>query len=103
MIHHFCCIAGALAVNNPTPLHFDDNNYGATYLAAWEIDALVGGSHMLASSRLDQCIIVGDSPAGVEYVGDYRRVLHANAATLRGRRLIVTAYCAASLVALPGA
>lgn len=45
-------------------------------------------------------LVVRDCAEGVVLLGDYRRVLHANAATATGRRLIVTAYCGKSLVDL---
>ena len=92
-------------LNNPTPLHFDDNNFGCTVLWSVELDeegSLVGGSHVICGMDGLECVVVRDSPAGVVYVGDYRRVLHANAATRGGRRLIVTAYCSESLVDLVG-
>ena len=43
---------------------------------------------------------MSDCAEGLVLLGDYRRVLHANAATSKGRRLIVTAYCGKSLVDL---
>ena len=45
-------------------------------------------------------VVVRDCVEGTVLLGDYRRVLHANAATSKGRRLIVTAYCGKSLVEL---
>lgn len=89
-----------VAVDNPTPLHYDDGNFGATFLASFEIDsdgALVGGSHVLCCNEEEQVVIVGDCAEGVVFLGDYRRVLHSNAARRGGRRFVVTAYCSKSL------
>ena len=89
------------ALNNPTPVHFDDNNFGLTFLICFELDAegsLVGGSHTIYSLDYTKCVVVRDCPQGVVFLGDYRRVLHSNAATASGRRFIVTAYCGKSLV-----
>ena len=92
-----------VAIDNPTPLHFDDGNFGATFLVSFELGAagsLVGGSHILCGTESEQAVVVGDCPDGVVFLGDYRRVLHSNAARRGGSRLVVTAYCANSLVKL---
>ena len=49
------------------------------------------------AERLGHC---RDGTLGVTIVGDYRRVLHSNLATRKGRRLIVTCYTSQSLVNL---
>ena len=120
-----------VAIDNPTPIHYDgqpapsrtiwthrygeglvltggtrpaDQNFGVTFLLSFELDEagrLVGGSHVLCGSDDGTTVIVLDNPNGVIYMGDYRRVLHANAATRgNGRRFILTAYCSKSLVDL---
>lgn len=92
-----------VALNNPTPVHFDDNNFGLTFLICFELDesgSLGGGSHTIYALDQSRCLIVRDCAEGVVLLGDYRRVLHANAATSKGRRLIVTAYCAKPIVDL---
>ena len=59
------------------------------------------GSLVLCGSDDGTTVIVLDNPNGVICIGDYRRVLHANAATRgNGRRFILTAYCSKSLVDL---
>ena len=52
---------------------------------------------MLCCNELEQAVVVGDCPEGVVFLGDYRRVLHSNAARRSGRRFVVTAYCSKSL------
>ena len=90
-----------LAVNNPTPVHFDHNNFGITSLVCIDLDGdLVGGSHVMYNLDLAAAIVVQTNTEGVWLLGDYRRVLHANAATRRGRRFVVTAYCSDALVRL---
>ena len=89
-------------------MHFDDNNNGVTFLSSIELSkqgSLVGGSHVLCGvgsllsvkPKPGRAVVVRDSTKGVTYVGDYRRVLHANAASRRGRRFIMTAYSSSSL------
>ena len=83
-----------------------DNNHGLTFLACWDVgdDAspLEGGSHCILDLDWRHAVVIKDSGPGVTLVGDYRRVLHSNLATRArcGRRLIVTAYTAQSLVNL---
>jgi hypothetical protein len=90
-----------LAINNPTPLHFDNKNFGVTFLICFDLDGgLVGGSHLICGMDLEAAVVVQDHGSGVVIVGDYRRVLHTNEATRAGRRFIMTAYCSASLVKL---
>jgi hypothetical protein len=81
-------------------VHYDDKNYGVTFLFALNLDhELDGGSHVISDIDYDVAVVVGDNSAvGTVFIGDYRRVLHGNAATLKGRRFILTAYCSASLV-----
>mmetsp|Transcript_3291 Transcript_3291/g.9370 ORF Transcript_3291/g.9370 Transcript_3291/m.9370 type:complete len:216 (+) Transcript_3291:183-830(+) len=87
-----------VAINNPTPLHFDDNNACLTMLAAFDVSRpddkapLEGGEHVIFNLSLDDAIIVKQEGKGVLILGDYRRVLHANLAVHSGRRFIITAY-----------
>ena len=81
------------------------DNFGLTFLMCFELDeagSLTGGSHAIFSLDYGQAVVVRDCGDGVVLLGDYRRVLHANAATQSGRRLIVTAYCGRSIVDLVG-
>ena len=88
-----------IAINNPTPLHFDDNNEGLTFLFSIDVDGgLVGGSHIICGLDDEAAVLVHDSPVGVITIGDYRRVLHSNFATRCGRRFILTAYCSTELL-----
>ena len=90
-----------LAINNPTPLHFDDNNFGITILVCVDLDGdLDGGSHLICDFNFEAAVLVHTDSVGIWLVGDYRRILHANAATKKGRRFIFTAYCSKSLVDL---
>jgi hypothetical protein len=93
-----------IAINNPTPLHFDDNNFGITFLVAFDLDGdLQGGHHLIVGQDFASAVLVRDNTAGTVFLGDYRRVLHSNGATVAGRRLIVTCYCSNSLVKRVGA
>jgi len=90
-----------VARNNPTTLHADESNRGVTFLASCPVGyptpPLLGGSHLLCSDDFLHAIVVGDSPKGITLIGDYRRVLHANAATHQGERVILTLYCSETL------
>ena len=81
-------------------VHSDDhNNFGITSLVCIDLDGdLVGGSHVMYNLDLAAAIVVQTNTEGVWLLGDYRRVLHANGATHRGRRFVVTAYCSDALV-----
>ena len=88
-----------------TPLHYDDQNFGLTFLICFNVtpgDECLkpgSGSHVLCSSDCKVAVQVRDSKEGVVTLGDYRRVLHANRAVNgNGERFIVTAYCSKSLV-----
>ena len=88
-----------------TPLHFDDNNFGLTFLISFDLNDNLepgSGSHVLCSTDGAVAMQVHDSAHGVVCLGDYRRVLHSNRAvtTSGGERLIVTAYCSQTLVDL---
>ena len=64
-----------LALNNPTPVHRDDNNFGLTFLICFELDeagSLVGGSHVIYSEGYERAVLVSDCPEGVVLLGDYR-------------------------------
>ena len=93
------CVCGS-----QTPLHFDDNNFGLTFLIAFDLRRSSplkpgSGSHVLCSSDYTVGVQVRDSAGGVVTLGDYRRALHANRAVEEGsERLIVTAYCSRTLV-----
>ena len=92
-----------VAMNNPTPVHFDDKNYGLTFLVSFEVGdegSLVGGSHCIFCMQGGAALVVQDSGRGTTIVGDYRRLLHANLATSRGRRLVVTCYTSKYIVDL---
>ena len=87
------------ALNNPCPLHFDHQNFGVTFLVCIDLDGgLQGGSHVITSLDYSSAVVVSTSSEGVWILGDYRRVLHANAATRAGRRFVLTAYCSQALV-----
>ena len=60
-------------------MHFDDNNFGLTFLACYELDggALRGGSHCVFSTDWTHGVVVDDSRDGLCIMGDYRRVLHS--------------------------
>ena len=85
-----------------TPIHYDDNNFGLTFLIAFDVQGGLragSGSHVLASRDLLVGVQVRDSVHGVVTLGDYRRILHANRAVEgKGSRLIMTAYCSQTLV-----
>ena len=92
-----------VALNNPTPVHKDSNNVGATFLVAWEIvernkTRLKSGSHVITNEEHDSVIVVKDSPGGVVLIGDYRKILHANLGVIEGERLICTCYASQALV-----
>ena len=92
-----------VALNNPTPLHYDDQNFGLTFLIAFDVGASPlapgSGSHVLCGMDMQVAVQVRDRATGVVTLGDYRRVLHANRAVHgNGERLIVTAYCSQALV-----
>jgi hypothetical protein len=92
-----------VAINNATPVHYDQKNFGLTFLACFDLDEqnrVVGGSHCLFCLDNKRAIVVTDTKDGVYMVGDYRRVLHSNLASRSGRRLIVTCYTSKTLVDL---
>jgi len=93
-----------VAWNNPTPLHYDDQNFGLTFLIAFDISGTLppgSGSHVLCDTDLAVAVQVRDTQGGVVTLGDYRRCLHANRAVHgSGERLILTAYCSRTLVDL---
>lgn len=48
-----------VALNNPTPVHYDDNNFGLTFLICFELDeagSLQGGSHTVYSLDQRRCV-----------------------------------------------
>ena len=106
------CLAGTgftkvtLALNNPTPLHYDDNNFGVTFLEAFDVNGDLAsgrGTHVLVDRDFGAAVQVRDRAlTGVVTLGDYRRVLHANRAVGEGEgeRFIMTAYCSMTLVDL---
>ena len=77
-------------------MHFDDNNFGLTFLIAFDVSGLRpgSGSHILCDSEFNVAVQVRDAAGGVVTRGDYRRVLHSNRAVeAGGERLTLTAYC----------
>ena len=95
-----------VALDNPTPLHFDDLNFGLTALTTWTLNGarkgLSGGSHVMVDQEFEKALIVLDSEKdSLTILGDYRRILHCNAASTEGaRRLIMTSYCSHAIVKL---
>ena len=93
-----------VSLPSQTPCHYDDQNYGLTFLIAFDVYGNLApgcGSHVMCSDGSAGCVQVRDVAGGVCYWGDYRRVLHANRAVYgEGARLIVTAYCSKTLVDL---
>lgn len=88
-----------------TPLHYDDNNFGLTFLIAFDVNGNLepgSGSHVLCSEDGKVAVQIYDSVHGVVCLGDYRRCLHSNRAVRckDGQRFIVTAYCSQTLVDL---
>ena len=82
-----------LAINNPTPIHADENNLGLTGLVAVDAspngEKLKAGSHLIQDSNFDRGLVVSDSKRGLLFIGDYTRVLHGNLATQNGSRFIL--------------
>ena len=89
-------------------MHYDNLNFGVTFLIAFDVHGTLlcgSGSHVLCSSDFAVAVQVCDHRDGLVTLGDYRRVLHGNrgvtgAADERHERLIITAYCAQSVVDL---
>eukprot|EP00965_Chrysotila_dentata_P122594 4051980-Pleurochrysis_carterae.AAC.1 len=53
---------------------------------------LIGASHVILDSSMRRAVAVRDRKEGIFMVGPYHSVLHANLATQRGERLVVTCY-----------
>ena len=90
------------AIDNPTPTHKDFNNFGLTFLIAWDVsgdgEELIGGSHVVTDPVFGKAVVIKDSKGGVVIIGDYRVIVHANLAVLKGHRMIVSAYCSQGVV-----
>ena len=55
-----------LAVNNPTHVHFDHNNFGITCLVCIDLDGdLDGGSHVMYNLDLTAAVVVQTNTEGV--------------------------------------
>jgi hypothetical protein len=104
-----------IAVNNPTPLHYDNNNYGVTHLVTYDVNDNLqegfdgNGHHVLVGNDFVSGMFVNTNRQGTVIIGDYRRILHANCAIFPTgidehdkdkTRLILTCYCSQSLVDL---
>ena len=64
------------AIDNPTPTHKDFNNFGLTFLIAWDVsgegEELIGGSHVVTDPVFGKAVVIKDSKGGVVIIGDYR-------------------------------
>ena len=104
-----------IAMNNPTPLHYDDNNYGITHLVTYDVyknlqDSFDGNSHhVFVGHDFTSGMFINTNTRGMVIIGDYQRILHTNCAVFpTGReghdqekmRLIITCFCSQSLVDL---
>ena len=87
-----------LGINCPTPLHYDDKNYGVTALFVVGLSNLEGGEHVLFGSALGEMVVVQTCEWGTLIVGDYTRVLHGNMSTVSGARMLINAYCSSNTV-----
>eukprot|EP00965_Chrysotila_dentata_P017637 586014-Pleurochrysis_carterae.AAC.2 len=58
------------------------------------MESLAGASHIVVLGSMMPALLVPDSRRGVFLCGYYNNdLLHANLATLAGKRFIVAAYC----------
>ena len=104
-----------IAVNNPTPLHHDHNNYGVMHLVTYDVgnnlqDSFDGnGHHVLVGCDFTSGLFINTNTWGTVIIGNYWRILHANCAVFPSggdehdkdnTRLILTCYCSQSLVDL---
>ena len=87
-----------LGINCPTTLHWDEKNKGLTALFIIGLHGLRGGAHALFGCDLKDAVIVRECEAGTLILGDYKRVLHGNFATLAGVRFVINAYCSKTVV-----
>lgn len=102
-----------ITVNNPTPLHYNNNKYGVTHQVMYGVDENLhasydrNGHHVLVGCDFMSGMFVDADTRGTFIIGNYLRILHANCAIFpTGRdnsnnekaRLIITCYCSQSLV-----
>ena len=75
-----------IAVNNPTPLHYDNNNFGMTYLVMYDVNENLhtsydgNGHHVLVGQEFMGGMLFDTDPGGIVIIGDYWRILHGNCA-----------------------
>ena len=66
-----------------------------TALVAFDVTRhgqLVGGPHTVLNNDLQEAVVVQDSRESTFIYGRYHEILHANMATVKGRRFVLTAY-----------
>ena len=87
-----------LGINCPTTLHYDDKNVGLTALLIVGMYGLEGGAHALFGIDKQDLVVVKECEAGTLILGDYKRCLHGNFATVAGLRFVINAYCSKAVV-----
>ncbi|GMH58481.1 hypothetical protein TrRE_jg5591 [Triparma retinervis] len=64
------------AIDNPTPTHKDWNNFGLTFLVAYDVSGegkeVRGGCHVISNPDFGKAVVIKDCRGGVVIIGDYR-------------------------------
>ena len=72
------------AINNPTPLQYDNNNFGRTHLVMYNVNENLHASydrndhHVLGGHDFMGCMLINKDHGETVIIGDYRRILHGN-------------------------